>query len=66
MSGKKEIFSRRDFIKTAGAAGVGAALIPLRTSGTLLTGLTYWLACTMGSVIGPSREMADGLAFMHN
>jgi predicted aldo/keto reductase-like oxidoreductase len=28
MSGKKEIISRRDFIKSAGAAGVGTALIP--------------------------------------
>lgn len=28
MSGKTEKISRRDFIKTAGAAGVGAALIP--------------------------------------
>jgi len=29
MSGKKGNFSRRDFIKTAGAAGLGSALIPL-------------------------------------
>ena len=32
MSGKIEVFSRRDFIKTAGAAGVGAALIPLSSA----------------------------------
>ena len=29
MSGKKRNFSRRDFIKTAGAASLGSALIPL-------------------------------------
>ena len=29
MSGKKGNFSRRDFIKTAGAAGLGSVLIPL-------------------------------------
>ncbi len=29
MSGKKENFSRRDFIKTAGAAGLGSVLVPL-------------------------------------
>jgi uncharacterized protein len=29
MSGKKGIFSRRDFIKTAGAAGLGSVLAPL-------------------------------------
>jgi predicted aldo/keto reductase-like oxidoreductase len=29
MSGKRGNFSRRDFIKTAGAAGLGSALIPL-------------------------------------
>ncbi len=29
MSGKERNFSRRNFIKTAGAAGLGAALIPL-------------------------------------
>jgi hypothetical protein len=29
MSGKKRNFSRRNFIKTAGAAGLGSALIPL-------------------------------------
>ncbi len=29
MSGKKRNFSRRDFIKTAGAAGLGLALLPL-------------------------------------
>lgn len=29
MSGKKLTFSRRDFIKRAGAAGVGSALLPL-------------------------------------
>ena len=29
MSGKKVTFSRRDFIKRAGAAGLGSALIPL-------------------------------------
>jgi len=29
MSGKKRNFSRRDFIKTAGASGLGSALIPL-------------------------------------
>ena len=29
MSGKKRYFSRRDFIKGAGAAGVGSALLPL-------------------------------------
>jgi hypothetical protein len=29
MSDKKENFSRRDFIKTAGAAGLGSAFIPL-------------------------------------
>ena len=29
MSGKKRNFSRRDFIKSAGAAGLGSALIPL-------------------------------------
>ena len=31
MSGKKRNFSRRDFIKTAGAAGLGSTLIPLST-----------------------------------
>ena len=31
MSGKKGIFSRRDFIKTAGAAGLGSVLAPLST-----------------------------------
>ena len=34
MSGKKEIISRRDFIKGAGAAGVGAALIPFSSGRT--------------------------------
>jgi len=34
MSGKKEIISRRDFIKSAGAAGVGAALIPFSSGRT--------------------------------
>ncbi|MGD8332058.1 MAG: aldo/keto reductase [Desulfobacterales bacterium] len=29
MSGKKRYFSRRDFIKGAGAAGIGSALLPL-------------------------------------
>jgi hypothetical protein len=29
MPGKKGNFSRRDFIKTAGAAGLGSALISL-------------------------------------
>ncbi len=29
MSGKEENFSRRDFIKTAGAAGLGSALVSL-------------------------------------
>ena len=29
MSGKKRVFSRRDFIKGAGAAGVGSALLPV-------------------------------------
>ena len=29
MSGKKRNFSRRDFIKTAGAAGLGSTLLPL-------------------------------------
>jgi hypothetical protein len=29
MSSKKENFSRRDFIKTAGAAGLGSVLVPL-------------------------------------
>lgn len=29
MPGKKEQSSRRDFIKTAGAAGLGSSLIPL-------------------------------------
>ncbi|MEA3437290.1 MAG: aldo/keto reductase, partial [Thermodesulfobacteriota bacterium] len=29
MSGKKGNYSRRDFIKTAGAAGLGSTLIPL-------------------------------------
>ena len=29
MSGKKRNFSRRDFIKTAGAAGLGSVLVPL-------------------------------------
>ncbi|MBT8363949.1 MAG: aldo/keto reductase [Deltaproteobacteria bacterium] len=29
MSGKKRNFSRRDFIKAAGAAGLGSALVPL-------------------------------------
>ena len=29
MSDKKRNFSRRDFIKTAGAAGLGSALVPL-------------------------------------
>jgi predicted aldo/keto reductase-like oxidoreductase len=29
MSGKKRKFSRRDFVKTAGAAGLGSVLIPL-------------------------------------
>jgi uncharacterized protein len=32
MSGKKRNFSRRDFIKTAGAAGLGSALLPLSAS----------------------------------
>ena len=32
MSGKIEIFSRRDFIKTAGAASIGAALIPFSSA----------------------------------
>ena len=29
MSGKKKDISRRDFIKTAGASGLGSTLIPL-------------------------------------
>jgi len=29
MSGEKRILSRRDFIKAAGAAGLGSALLPL-------------------------------------
>lgn len=32
MSGKKENFSRRDFIKTAGAAGLGSVLVPVSSS----------------------------------
>ena len=31
MSGKKKKFSRRDFIKSVGAAGLGSALMPLST-----------------------------------
>ncbi len=31
MSGKKRNFSRRDFIKTAGAAGLGSVLVPLNS-----------------------------------
>jgi aryl-alcohol dehydrogenase-like predicted oxidoreductase len=31
MSGKKKKFSRRDFFKTAGAAGLGSVLVPLST-----------------------------------
>ena len=31
MSGKKKKFSRRDFIKSAGAAGLGSVLVPLST-----------------------------------
>ena len=31
MSCKKKKFSRRDFIKSAGAAGLGSALMPLST-----------------------------------
>jgi len=32
MTGKKRNFSRREFIKTAGAAGVGSILVPLSVS----------------------------------
>jgi hypothetical protein len=32
MSGEKKILSRRDFIKAAGAAGLGTALVPLSSS----------------------------------
>jgi hypothetical protein len=44
MSGKKRNFLRRDFIKTAGAAGLGSVLMPRLEKQALMSLFSHWVA----------------------